>query len=179
MGGNNSGGDVNDMVRLARLGRLYKVIRLMKLIRLLKLAKSGGSMFGKMRAMLHIGIGAERLFMFSGIFFLICHIVSCLWIIIASFEVDDPETWMEEKYQKLSNGNQYLTAFYFTITTITTVGYGDISAGTSTEKLGAIFLMLLGVISFSISSASLSSIFSSYDSSEAAIKEKMNMLQKL
>ena len=105
MGGGNSGGDVNDMVRLARLGRLYKVFRLMKLIRLLKLAKSGGSMFGKMRSMLHIGIGAERLFMFTMIFCLISHIVSCLWIIIASFEVDDPESWMEDKYRSLSNGN--------------------------------------------------------------------------
>jgi len=73
----------------------------------------------------------------------------------------------------MSNTNQYLTAFYFTISTITTVGYGDISGGTPLEKMGAVVLMIMGSISFSISSASLSSIFSSYDSNEAAIKEKM------
>lgn len=59
------------------------------------------------------------------------------------------------------------------------MGYGDISGGTPSEKIGAILLMLLGVISFSVSSASLSSIFSSYDASEAAIKEKMDLLMKL
>jgi len=53
----------------------------------------------------------------------------------------------------MSEGEQYLTSFYFTITTITTVGYGDISGGTSAEKVGAIFLMLFGVISFSFASA--------------------------
>lgn len=30
----------------------------------------------------------------------------------------------------MSEGEKYLTSFYFTITTITTVGYGDISGGT-------------------------------------------------
>ena len=63
----------------------------------------------------------------------------------------------------MSEGEQYLTSFYFTITTITTVGYGDISGGTSAEKVGAIFLMLFGVISFSFASAQLSSILHSHD----------------
>lgn len=151
----------------------------MKLVRLLKLAKSGSSIFGKVKELLHIGIGFERLLMFTCVFVMICHIVACLWIIIAQLEEGDPNSWMEEKYKSMNNSEQYLTAFYFTITTITTVGYGDISGGTPSEKIGACLLMLLGVIAFSISSASLSSIFSSYDSSEAAIKEKMEMLKKL
>ena len=62
---------------------------------------------------------------------------------------------------------------------MTTVGYGDISGGTSAEKVGSIGLMLLGVISFSVASASLMSIFSSYDSCEAALREKMQLLKKL
>ena len=51
------------------------------------------------------------------------------------------------------------------------MGYGDISGGTMAEKIGAIILMLLGVISFSVASASLSSIFSSLDTGEAALRE--------
>jgi len=76
----------------------------------------------------------------------------------------------------MTDSEQYLTSFYFTITTITTVGYGDISGGTPSEKIGAVLLMILGVISFSVSSASLTSIFSQYDQNEAAIKEKLEML---
>ena len=80
----------------------------------------------------------------------------------------------------MSDGEQYLTSIYFTITTITTVGYGDISGGTFSEKIAAIVLMLLGVISFSVASASLSSIFASFDNDEeAVVKEKLQLLRKL
>ena len=96
MGSGDGGGDMNDMVRLARLGRLYKIIRLMKLVRLLKLAKSGGSIFGRIRSMLHISIAFERLMMFTSIFVLINHIVACLWIIIGGMEEGDPNTWMSD-----------------------------------------------------------------------------------
>jgi hypothetical protein len=47
---------------------------------------------------------------------------------------------------------------YFTITTIATVGYGDISGKNTTERLVAIIIMILGVVSFSYATGSLSSI---------------------
>lgn len=98
---------------------------------------------------------------------------------MAGFEEDNPNSWLTDEYKLLSDTEQYLTSFYFTITTITTVGYGDISGGTATEKIGAIFLMLLGVISFSVASASLSSIFASYDAGDANLREQIHMLKKL
>lgn len=79
--------------------------------------------------------------------------VTCIWIILASIDQGDERSWMTDEYKDISDSEKYLTAFYFTITTITTVGYGDISAGTSAEKIGAIFLMILGVISFSFACA--------------------------
>ena len=51
----------------------------------------------------------------------------------------------------------YLTSFYYTITTITTVGYGDISASTFLEKIVSIFIMCCGVIGFSFASGLLTS----------------------
>jgi len=63
------------------------------------------------------------------------------------------------------NGSElYLTAFYFTTTTITTVGYGDISGNTVVEKIYCIIIMMIGVISFSFASASLTNLFSDIDS---------------
>lgn len=86
---------------------------------------------------------------------------------------------MTEEYRNMPDNEQYLTAFYFTITTITTVGYGDISGGTMAEKVGAIFLMLLGVISFSFATASLSSIFAAFDSNESILRDKFSLLRKM
>ena len=39
---------------------------------------------------------------------------------------------------------QYLTAFYWAVTTLTTIGYGDIVPITKSEKIYCIFVMLLG-----------------------------------
>ena len=82
------------MARLAKLGRLYKVLRLIKLVRLLKLGKSQNNLFSKVKEFLHISVAFERLTMFTLVFAMICHIVACLWIIISSFEEDDPNTWL-------------------------------------------------------------------------------------
>lgn len=75
--------------------------------------------------------------------------------------------------------NLYLTSFYFTVTTITTVGYGDISGGSSAEKVFCIIIMVVGVISFSFASGSLASIMQNYDSKNAVLNEKMGKLKKI
>jgi hypothetical protein len=73
----------------------------------------------------------------------------------------------------------YVTSFYFTTTTILTVGYGDISAYSLAEKLLCIVLMIIGVISFSFATGALSSIISNYDSSEASLKYKISKLNSI
>ena len=79
----------------------------------------------------------------------------------------------------MSDMDLYITSFYFTTTTILTVGYGDISAINATEKLLCILLMIIGVISFSFATGSLSSIIANYDSSEAQLKEKLSILNAI
>lgn len=63
--------------------------------------------------------------------------------------------------------------------TITTVGFGDISAGTTGERLLCAVLMLIGVVSFSFATGTLSSILSNVDSSKAKVKEKFGILSEL
>jgi len=63
----------------------------------------------------------------------------------------------------LDDGHLYLASFYFIMTTITTVGFGDIAATNATEAICAIFIMIIGVLAFSFASGSLSSIMGNYD----------------
>jgi hypothetical protein len=85
--------------------------------------------------------------------------VCCIWIFIARFNPGSKENWIYVKYYSdMGNLELYVTSFYFTTTTILTVGYGDITPVSVTEKLLCIFLMTIGVVSFSFATGALSSI---------------------
>lgn len=58
----------------------------------------------------------------------------------------------------MNDADLYITSFYFTVTTIMTVGYGDITAFSMIERVICIFLMLIGVVAFSFATGAISSI---------------------
>jgi hypothetical protein len=68
---------------------------------------------------------------------------------------------------------------YWTVTTITTVGYGDISGTNSLEFMFCSVIMLVGVIAFSFANGSLASILTTYDSENAHLHEKLNTLKNI
>lgn len=72
-----------------------------------------------------------------------------------------------------------MTSIYFTVTTITTVGYGDIGGNTNVEKIFCILIMVIGVVSFSFASGTLASIIQNYDVQNAKQEDKMNILNKI
>lgn len=73
----------------------------------------------------------------------------------------------------------YTVSLYWTVTTITTVGYGDISGTNSIERLFCSLIMLVGVIAFSFANGALASILTTYDHESAPIQEKMQTLNKI
>jgi hypothetical protein len=57
----------------------------------------------------------------------------------------------------------YIAAYYYTVTTVTTVGYGDITGYNSVEKIFCLLLMTSGVVFFSVVSGYLASILQNFD----------------
>lgn len=106
---------------------------------------------------------------------------SCLIcrIFIGAFNETKNNWIFQKEYNDLSNFELYIVAVYFTVTTIMTVGYGDITAYNTGERAFCIILMLIGVVSFSYTTGSLASMIASSDTKEAQLKEKMNMLNDL
>ena len=69
------------------------------------------------------------------------------------------DNWIDTfEFNLYSIGSMYTIGLYWTVTTITTVGYGDISATNTAERIVASIIMIIGVIAFSYSTGSLSSI---------------------
>ena len=115
---------------------------------------------------------------------MIFHIVGCLWVFIAKLSSSDdenaPATWISE-LGDMPETTLYLTSLYFVVTTITTVGYGDIlpTKINSAELIFSIVLMVFGVIVFTLAQAQLANILSNYDSVDARFQEKLTILNKI
>ena len=73
----------------------------------------------------------------------------------------------------------YIISFYYITQTVVTVGYGDINAGNTTERLYACFLMFGGVLFYSFTIGSLSSLISNIDTKSAVFDRKLNTLLQI
>ena len=182
-GGHGEAGNINGIVRIARIGRMYKLIKLTRLIRIFKIFKSKGSLFKKAKSSLNLGEGFERLVFFILMSGMICHIVACMWCFAPTLEEDREHEghvdWLLVKEINDSTiSNKYMFSLYFTITSITTVGYGDIYAHNPIEQAVGIFIMLIGVIGFTLGTSTLTQLLSDYDSSNKKLKEKMDVLKR-
>lgn len=70
----------------------------------------------------------------------------------------------------------YINAFYFILTTITTVGYGDISGSTTAEYLFSMCVEFIGLTFFSFLTGTISVMFSGDQSFESLINARMEEL---
>jgi hypothetical protein len=91
-------------------------------------------------------------------FSLVAHWLACIWYTIGYNENNKsiPNSWLsqlainnEEPFYNQTIGGpslraRYLTSLYFTLTCLTSVGFGNVSANTDFEKLFTIMSMLIG-----------------------------------
>ena len=150
---------------------LYRFARVMKVV------KERNTLIKYVNEVFKISAGFERLIFFIILCVVVCHIASCFWVILARLEENTYNTWIYRNgYTDESNARIYLAAMYFVLTTVTTVGFGDISGKNTNERIMCIILMCIGVFAFSFSIGSLSSMLSTMDSRKAHLKEKMQTL---
>eukprot|EP00948_MAST-09A_sp_MAST-9A-sp1_P003214 g3214.t1 len=72
----------------------------------------------------------------------------------------------------------YVWSLYWSITTITTVGYGDVTPKGNGEVLLAVFCMLFGCLFFSYSTGALASIIKDSDKDAQMIRDKITSITK-
>lgn len=64
------------------------------------------------------------------------------------------------------------------MTTLSTVGYGDVSASTNTERVICILWMSFGMIFISFTIGSLSAMMSGMDSKENSLMNRLNIIDE-
>ncbi|XP_016100256.1 potassium voltage-gated channel subfamily H member 2-like isoform X1 [Sinocyclocheilus grahami] len=102
--------------------------------------------------------GAAVLFLLMCTFMLIAHWLACMWYAIGHMERPYMKTgWLDNLADQLgkhyndsdaSSGpsiqDKYITALYFTFSSLTSVGFGNVSPNTNSEKIFSICVMLIG-----------------------------------
>ncbi|TPP61088.1 Potassium voltage-gated channel subfamily H member 8, partial [Fasciola gigantica] len=130
---------------------VVSLLQVMKLAKLLRLAR----LFENLSRLSQHSIVVLSLLMFT--FTLVAHWFACIWYVIG--ETDHSEAgWLQELARRLNashesneseppgDGARYFTALYFTCSSLTSVGFGNVSANTTEEKIFAICIMLLGAL---------------------------------
>ncbi|CAI2370128.1 unnamed protein product [Moneuplotes crassus] len=174
----NLGGSTGKLLRLARLPRLYKMIRILKVFNFIQVIQTNS----KIKAFLDFlkrYSGILRLMKTVVYSFLVIHLISCLWYGIAKAQGSNPDTWLARGgYQDKSEFYLYLLCVYWALQTLTTVGFGDITAKTEVELYVTIFWMIFGVIFYSITVSNLASIISSLDVAESRTQAYLSNLNE-
>lgn len=166
--------------KLARVIRLLRILKMLKLLRLLKFLTHFDRMFQRVLSNDKYDSESSKTYQFLKfcIFALVvAHVAGCLWYALARFHENVDDTWIVSRgIEESEIIDQYLASMYFIITTLTTVGYGDISASTNAEIIVAILLMMGGVLGYSISVGTVSSVLMQEDQRNTIISNKMNTL---
>uniref|UniRef100_A0A672RZ80 Voltage-gated inwardly rectifying potassium channel KCNH2 n=1 Tax=Sinocyclocheilus grahami TaxID=75366 RepID=A0A672RZ80_SINGR len=107
--------------------------------------------------------GAAVLFLLMCTFALIAHWLACIWYAIGNVERSGPSRigWLDSLGEQLgkpynitnpSSGpsikDKYVTALYFTFSSLTSVGFGNVSPNTNSEKIFTICVMLIGALMY-------------------------------
>ncbi len=80
------------------------------------------------------------------IFIFINHFFACLWVFIYRYDSDDI---LYAGYIQDTSIDDYMVSFYFGITILTTVGYGDINGKTPIQRIVVIIYIFIGVSLYS------------------------------
>ncbi|XP_078019390.1 voltage-gated delayed rectifier potassium channel KCNH4-like [Epinephelus lanceolatus] len=137
-------------ITVTSLVHLLKTVRLLRLLRLLQKLDR----YSQYSAMV--------LTLLMSVFALLAHWMACIWYMIGRKEIETNEAWdigwlhelgkrLETPYINSTVGgptvrSSYIAALYFTLSSLTSVGFGNVCANTDAEKIFSICTMLVGAL---------------------------------
>ncbi|XP_019938299.2 voltage-gated delayed rectifier potassium channel KCNH4 [Paralichthys olivaceus] len=137
-------------ITVTSLVHLLKTVRLLRLLRLLQKLDR----YSQYSAMV--------LTLLMSVFALLAHWMACIWYMIGRKEIETSESWdigwlhelgkrLETPYVNSTVGgptvrSSYIAALYFTLSSLTSVGFGNVCANTDAEKIFSICTMLIGAL---------------------------------
>ncbi|RHY26599.1 hypothetical protein DYB25_013531, partial [Aphanomyces astaci] len=175
----------NNTVKQLRFTRVLRLLRLMKILKVLR----GANNFRIWESKMSINYATIALVKFCLLVFMSSHWMACIFRMVVDIEeFVDPLgfkfNWMTEHtmgsipISKSSLGIQYMSALYWSVMTLTTIGYGDLVPTTPGERSLAITCMLIGGGTYAYVVGSVCQILNSMDASTTEFHQTIDTLNE-
>ncbi|XP_019911602.1 potassium voltage-gated channel subfamily H member 5 isoform X2 [Esox lucius] len=160
---------------LPGLSSLFSSLKVVRLLRLGRVARKLDH---------YLEYGAAVLVLLVCVFGLVAHWLACIWYSIGDYEVIDEatntiktESWLYQlatsigspyRYNTSGSGQWeggpskdtlYISSLYFTMTSLTTIGFGNIAPTTDGEKIFSVAMMMVGSLLYATIFGNVTTIF--------------------
>uniref|UniRef100_A0AAQ5X0J4 Potassium voltage-gated channel, subfamily H (eag-related), member 5b n=1 Tax=Amphiprion ocellaris TaxID=80972 RepID=A0AAQ5X0J4_AMPOC len=157
------------------ISSLFSSLKVVRLLRLGRVARKLDH---------YLEYGAAVLVLLVCVFGLVAHWLACIWYSIGDYEVIDEATntikmdsWLYQlaisigspyRYNASGSGqweggpgkdSLYITSLYFTMTSLTTIGFGNIAPSTDGEKIFSVAMMMVGSLLYATIFGNVTTIF--------------------
>ena len=198
------GGDSRNSLRLTKLIKSLRLVRLLKLLRLLKITKYLKTAQEELQVnplvLELVGLAIKTLFLM--------HLAACVWHWSALLMLPDLwelrascnatscvfdaradaalNTWLQYFADShFAEGvwpsvvETYTASMYWALTTMSTIGYGDIKSITNLERVVSIIIMLVGSVIFGIVVGGMTNVLEQINSVRARATEKKDYVKAM
>lgn len=167
------GGSAN--LQAVRMLRLFRLLRLLKLLKI-------SEFIDNLEDRLDIRINMR----FVNLLSLLCqliftaHLLGCGWFFTTWFPDEESGNWLERLDQNIHREvhEKYLLCIYWAFTTITSVGYGDIVAVSTTEIAYVTCALVVSALVFSYMIGQIGCAIASLDRQTSHVDEKMDAIKE-
>ncbi|XP_018545108.1 potassium voltage-gated channel subfamily H member 1b [Lates calcarifer] len=175
------------------ISSLFSSLKVVRLLRLGRVARKLDH---------YIEYGAAVLVLLVCVFGLAAHWLACIWYSIGDYEVIDEDTnkvrmdsWlyllgetMGTPYRFNASGSDrweggpskdsvYITSLYFTMTSLTSIGFGNIAPNTDGEKIFAVAMMMIGSLLYATIFGNVTTIFQQMYANTNRYHEMLNSVR--
>ncbi|XP_055073590.2 potassium voltage-gated channel subfamily H member 1b isoform X1 [Misgurnus anguillicaudatus] len=174
------------------ISSLFSSLKVVRLLRLGRVARKLDH---------YIEYGAAVLILLVCVFGLAAHWLACIWFSIGDYEVIDEEANMVRRdswlyllgeavgtpyYVNASTGkweggpskdSVYITSLYFTMTSLTSIGFGNIAPTTDGEKIFAVAMMMIGSLLYATIFGNVTTIFQQMYANTNRYHEMLNSVR--